>query len=222
MAIRVISGGSDFTDDEVIKSADVNDTIDELYNLAANNPAFWLNSNFYDVYDDFESYGTGTFTTNSKWTVSGTASIVTSTNAGGTGDECRLGTNTTQTHYIESKTLSVDKHKFFRLGFANGTKGSASNNVTLTISVTLGGSTASVLVVDGADNTTITSGGICVLIVALGSDQYDVYAGGKKIISAVTDIDPQIRITFNQQQVTNTDTTYLYVDDVVESKNTIG
>ena len=103
MAIRNASlGGSDWGNEE-LTSTDLNDTFDAVVNKVQTLSAFWLNSDLYDVYDDFDSYSTGAFTTNTNWTVSlsqtgyeiAYANISNTQNAGGSTNELHLYTGRT-------------------------------------------------------------------------------------------------------------------------------
>ena len=58
MAIKNTNlGGTDWAFEESpVAAADLNDTFDAAVVALRTNPAFWLNSDTYDVYDDFNSY----------------------------------------------------------------------------------------------------------------------------------------------------------------------
>jgi len=95
MAIRNIElgGASDWSDGQVLDDDDLNDTFDAVSDRSQSLSAFWLNTDLYAVWDDFEDETLGTYTTDTEWTITittagatatGTADIIVGTiNAGG-------------------------------------------------------------------------------------------------------------------------------------------
>jgi hypothetical protein len=241
MAIRNITlgGGSNFGS-ETLTSDDLNDTFEAAANKLKTMSAFWLNSYFYTVFDDFESYSVGAFTTGTKWTVatSGTGShtesvtIASSTNAGGSGKELILSTSTgggSSNDYsrcqLTSNTFSANKHKFLKL-FCDVDSGTGTGALTTSIAISFNGGTNYDTVFTGGKPG--TSGGAVargsaymeVHMVATGSNGFDCYVGGK-LIRSVTAASPQIIIrtqSTSDNAVSSASIHFLvYIDDVMES-----
>jgi len=189
-----------------------------------NNPSkkeFWIDSASHTVYDDFDSYGTGAFVTNTNWTItlsgvgSPSSTIVTSTNAGGSSDELRLvaATNNypqsvtavaTSKLLPSNKSIHIKGYTSFAASMLNG-----SSSATLTFN----GST--VTIVSGTTTTAIFD----ITIVALTGDVYDVYLGGKKVINASSTVSPQVTITAScGSSAAGGYSGTIYIDDVVYSK----
>lgn len=174
---------------------------------------FWINSDLHTVYDDFDSYTVGAFSSNSKWTVvAGTVEISNTQNAGGDTNELKL-TNAT----VEAIDLTPNVDKHFKL-FSNESAFVEDGHYSQVLVSFDGGSTETVIAsvtkgVAGNSSTVAHSITTDLTIVAKGSDEYDAYIGGK-LIETFTDATPTVR--FRTAGGTST-TTYLYIDDVVES-----
>lgn len=189
MAIRnTLLGGTDWNG-EAVTDYDLNDTFNAAYNLARQNPVFWLNSNFYNVYDDFESYSTGAFTSNAKWTVSvaggsSSCTIASSTTSGGTGKELILdavsgaGDNNSYDVIVNTETNLQNGHVHIRGYVSLG----STNIYAASFAVQLGTSGYTTITTSGSSTTRTHY--VDILIVALGSNLYDVYVNSKKIISS--------------------------------------
>lgn len=223
MAIRTVAlGGTDWTS-EILDSADLNDTIAALWDKVKTLTCFWLNSDLYDVYDDFNSYSTAAFPTNSKWTITGTANITATTNAGGDTKELQVIASHTgsgsATSTAKSILLADNKHTFARL-YASTTRSGVDNATTGSGQVRFGntGSYFSFLTGTNAGTDSATSS---VMVINTGTDAYDLYLGGKVVASytSVAAVDAQLEIRAYADGATSaTQTTYVYCDDVRQSK----
>jgi len=205
------------------------DTIVTMGDEDATEP-WYLSSTYYDVYDDFDSYSTGTFATNSKWDIAtvntGQCNITASTTAGGTTNELQMyqavsaGGSAPEISAI-ANAMTDNLSVWARLWIWQ-VKGSGYNNIVRT-------SYAYVTVDGGTTWTTIYTGGVYsnlnvktalqVLIVALGDDKYDVYCGGKKLASEQTASPLEFGVRFLGVNTTfSTGYAYMYMDDVRQLK----
>lgn len=231
MAIRnTAMGGTDWTAGELgLNSADLNDTFDAAFSKIQTLTMFWMNSDLSTVYDDFDSYPVGAFTTNSLWTVStvaytngiATSSIASSTTAGGSskelvlvakGEDGGLARNSTVT--VNTIGLSDDTHKYVRVAWSI----TAANN-GCSLEINFGSQTYTVIITGkDIDETQYFD----IKVIALGSNNYDVYVGGKKIYSNVNEADPQIyfRVTGGGAG-SSVSTITVYIDDVIESSGSV-
>jgi hypothetical protein len=236
MAIKnTLMGGTDWTTSDIITHTDLNDTFDKLYELGVSNPCFWLNSETYDVYDDFDSHSTGAFSSTADWTVSTTTAdgssashaIVVSNNANGgsTGKELALSA-TGSSSLVASATATLvaeqavnNRHCHLRIAGVLNYRHTANNTLAVTID---GGSTWYNYYSQsgGIDAATTTTTYTDFLVIALGGDEYDVYVGGRKLASAasVATLKPGVRIVRSSNGGSSPGTSYLYVDDAVQSK----
>lgn len=212
---------------EVILSADLNDTMDAAVEEFRNNPAFWLNTNTYDVFEDFNSISTTAhWGGNSTWTTttSGTPDateyydIVNSQIAGGTTNEFKLGVGSDggagddYTVTLSTSSIEPNRHIFARVACkSNG----GSNNISASFQVSINGSSF-YTVHTLQDRTTATTSYTNILIVAKGSDEYDVYGGGKLLASGVSDSTPNL--AFRVARGDSGVGLLAYIDDVRQSK----
>jgi len=243
MAIRNIAlgGASDFAyQEKPISSTDMNDTFDAAMTKIQSLSAFWLNSELYDVYDDFEGYSVGAFTDNSKWDItltsgvnaSGSASIASSTNAGGSGKELVLtgqsgSDSNTGAASAKTLTLTSNKHTFakFKLTWSSTRYSNSCSWYIYFGNATDGWSTVYSAGASGGDVTDRAAlqddPANTVLVVAKGSNVYDVYYGGKKILSSVTKTNgAQLEFGVSRAGYGVSGTMYMYIDDVRQSKTT--
>ena len=236
MAIRNVGlgGATDWSNGEILEAPDLNDTFDAGTSKIQTLTTFWLNSDLYDVYDDFESYSVGAFTTNDDWTISTSgggspgASIVEG-DLFETGSEkyLRFGANSFSSSHVGTttasaitKNLSQNKHKHIKLSYElHGYIGA----VTTSTQVRLG-SSSTITLVSNAGQTTVT-GFVDLLVIAKGNNLYDVYNGPKKILSNTEQVDPQIAITTRiVDTISNSGWNgwgFTRIDDVVESKSAV-
>lgn len=204
-------------------STDLNDTFDAAFSLITTLTTFWLNSDLQTVYDNFDSYSVGAFTSNAKWTVATTnasAAVASSTNAGGSDKEIVLtcSNSTGGSASITSLGLTDDTHKSIKMKCTSTAGGNS--DASTSIELQFGGVDYTVASWSGPDNVTMSA--YCgILIIALGSNNYDIYVGSSKIASNVNTADPNIRLKLNKTSVSNTDTNVLYIDDVVESSGSV-
>jgi len=228
MAIRNNSlGGTDWGN-EGLTYTDLNDTFDAATSKIQSLSAFWLNDELYDVYDDFDSYSTGAFTGNTKWSTSGDIDIVNSQNAGGTTNEVRIKAyqfaNGSDTSSITSLDLDNNKHTYFRLYSSWGL--SNDNFSDHEVRIIINGSTYKIFdnSFPGAGSTHI-SGNLKsdVLIIAKGSNIYDIYLGGKKVGNdvTITDLEIEIENYVNAGGSSSNLTLNTYIDDIRQSKSVI-
>lgn len=140
---------------------------------------WFLDENSYDYYDDFEDYSIGSFTTNSKWTVSLSSTTATIESSGGF-KQLKLTGGGTAT--IDTNTdFQQGKEYWFSIYIygANGTQ--------------TGGGVSFGVRVNGGSFTTFTSIGInangaaqCEIYVLATYNEnnlWDIYVGGSKVIS---------------------------------------
>lgn len=234
MAIKNdLLGGTDWVDEGLVYT-DLNDTFDAVVEKIQSLSAFWLNSDLYDEYENFNSYSTGAFTTNTDWdvTLTGTyaySDIVASSNAGGTTNELRVGVQTrkgtgNKSAVVKSKTIDSNKHTFCRLyGSMAAYK---DDTTTYSISFDNGttwytvGSITAPNITNASATGTFTSD---MLVIAKGSDSYDIYIGGKKVGSNVSIAAPQIgfKVDCGYTDTSDGTSTYMYVDDIRQAKSEI-
>ena len=234
MSIRNdLLGGTDWAANDILTSADLNDTFDAAWEAAGSSPGFYLNSNFYDVYDNFDSYSTGAFSPTSLWTTSGTVEISATTNAGGSTQEAKVQAilsgfvNGSDTASLAATDLTENRHVWARLycectmSEDSGDNDSKAGYIRVRI-----GSSSQVKFFERTNQGNNSDGGTVycytnVLVVALGSDNYDVYIGGKKVISNYNTAD--LTLSFDTYVSKSTATSggsiamNLYLDDVRQS-----
>ena len=239
MAIRGSAlGGTDWGN-EGLTYTDLNDTFNALTNKVQTLTTFWLNSDLYEVYDDFESYSTGNFETNAKWDITitltsggtgnyGTSTIESSTAAGGTGKELKLFAygnyqysgyrNATVT--AVSNDLPSNKHVFTRLYYGNNNARWASNSV---IQVGLNSYQTIYQIPSNVDSqVSYPFVNSLLLVIAKGGNYYDVYVGGKLIQSNVYTTSPQLQFrVFSQSGNSTGSRSQLHIDDVRISKGSV-
>jgi hypothetical protein len=190
--------GNNVLEREVVKAEDMNDTIDAMVNKVQTLTAFWLNSELYDIYDDFDSYSTGTFTTNDKWTVTATKtgsgaaisniSILESQLAGGSGKELYIrsqanlsGGNTAGMNVkVETKEFPKNRHIFARIrSKVEQSRIATSSEVRLVF-----GGTNYVFdfgFEQDVQHTNMPHRYFNLNVIAKGNDLYDIYIGGFKV-----------------------------------------
>ncbi len=210
--------------------------------LGSSTPWF-LDSNAYDVYDDFESYSLGAFADNAKWThtgvnVSAGAYSATIVNSGYPGDATKQLANRT---YFSSNAkvsssaslitkiinLSTNKHTYIPLYIAFDNYGEDGMSSTVYVSfdkgtnydlcVRMSKSSSSIIqevVVNCYSN---------ILVIAKGSNQYDCYVNGN-LFRTITDASFQIWVrqtvgsTYNGQAGYGG---YFYIPRVIQSKASV-
>ena len=211
MAVRTIAlGGTDWTDEEVLTHTDLNDTIDAMSSKVKTLSAFWLNSDLYEVYDNFNSYPTAAFTTNSLWTITGTASIVESTNAGGDTKEFYAISGAGAT----TKLLTENRHTFVRMY-----TGTQSRRADASAAVVCRfGNTGDYFSLNSqsAAGQPFAWALSCIYVINTADGAYDLYIGGKKVASysGVSAANAQLDIL---SITTGFAEAYWYMDDVRQS-----
>jgi len=178
---------------------------------------WYFDSDKYTVYDNFNSYSTGTFSSNTKWTASSNNYIVASTNAGGDTKEVEMRSVDTTNKLVTLKAidLTANKSTWFRYWLSHTYVGQGT-----------GGTPRAYVTIDGGTNYyEIYQGGMGqnanvsfaneILVVALGSGVYDVYSGGKKVISSNTPSTFELGIKIQGVDRTSVDEyVRIYIDDV--------
>jgi len=157
--------------------------------------ALWYHdSSAYTVYDDFESYGTGTFTTNAKWTVTlestGTCTIESSTLSGGTGKEVKIyGTAATYTWRgakVETNNLPADQtgywFRFYMIDSHGAYNPDGDEEAYLIVNGT------EYLIFNHENNQRAGAGINSTCLVYKNGSTYDVYYGGKAIVTGLSTI----------------------------------
>jgi hypothetical protein len=193
---------------------------------------WYLDSNAYDVYDDFESYGLGTFTTNAKWTVTNyisnanyaaTTTIVNNGYSASSGKDIKLYAYQTASVsgncYADITTinLSANKHKYF---VCRDDGNSTDTAFTISSQSIFGGQTYTIF------NRTNTDGSFSIyaeiLIIAKGSDQYDIYINGV-LVGSVTSGSIQISIRANKSTAgsNNGGQATIHIPFILESKASV-
>ena len=207
---------------EVLNSVDLNDTFDAAYELILGLTTFYFNTSLYDVYDDFDSYSTGAFSTNTNWTVSGgTVTVETSTNAGGSNQELKIHADAT-TSTVSTKELTKDKHTFIRCyAIADGL---SNNTISGSASVRFANTGAYFPIfswgISGVQTGSCTSQ---VMVINTAAGAYDLYVGGKRVAqySSVSDANAKIldfSVAASAGGAATQYRTTLYIDDVRQSK----
>ena len=222
-------GGTDWAPGEFLNSTDLNDTFDAAYAYLQKLSNFWLNSDLYDAYDDFESYSLGAFTTNSKWTVGsvtgdGTVTIVSDdTPTGSTSKVLQLdigdGDTSASNVTVNTILLADNKHKHIKCALKSS-QNSSSGSEWGNIAVKLGSSGTEYNLLEESpegNNSILSELYFDVSVVAKGSGDYDLYFGGRLMEAGISEADPQlyfiVSTQFNQ--------TIFQIDDVVESGSSI-
>lgn len=231
------TSSDDVFEREVVKAVDINDTFDALVNKVQTLTAFWLNDELYDVYDDFESYSVGAFSSNAKWDVNiingGSADIVLSTVSGGTSKELRFGRTTSSSSDTGDTSGAIlkmidypsNKHAFMRVALGGSTSGPSGgvleHRVRTEVSFNKGTNYDDALNFSSSSGTLGSSSGFTTIhVVAKGSDQYDCFIGGK-LVRTVTDGSFEIWIRGTLGRISNVSSSQTYIDDVRVSKGVV-
>ena len=235
MAVKNIrlGGADEFENKKPINAEDLNDTFDAAVDKVQTLTTFWLNDFLYDVYDDFESYSVGEFTSNAKW------DFTTTVNAGsgltlsgdiqssnpwleGTTKSILLTCNTGSaagngTVVLESKTIPNDRHIFAKYSYDSFNEFSGAS---LSLFFQLG-NISEYTIYSGGTGSRGKSGWL--FCRAKGAGFYDVYIDGLLIINNLeTTSDNNFRITLNAlSNSSNTGTSSFRLDDVRVSKHEV-
>ena len=236
MAIRNVGlgGATDWSNGEILEAPDLNDTFDAGTSKIQTLTAFWLNPDLYDVYDDFESYSIGAFTTNAKWLVediiggsggsSSAIEITNSTNAGGSGKELYIraqanlsGTSRTRDVRLTTQDLPKNHHFFGRVMTQVIQSRFASNAV-----VQFAGQTMDFGFGQDVQHTGLGPRYHNFNVIAKGNDLYDVYLGGRRVLNNHSN--PSGQWTFRVYAVGNSSNGHewvTYLDDIRVSKSAV-
>lgn len=230
-------GGTDWLSTDSALYNDLNDTFDAVYKATTTLTAFWLNDFLYDVYDDFDSYSTGSFTTNTKWNIAtsseapdanGFADIQTST-INTSGKELKLTSRGEASGgpyegkvILTSLLLGANKHTFLKIKNTIGQTTESTDAISTIIEV--GNTTDGWTIVKQIDNeslSTYQSKGsefeLELKIFAKGDNDYDVYCD---LIPTTVNLTTalQIRITNLTDVDSDTILNTTIIDDVRQSK----
>jgi hypothetical protein len=247
MAIRNtnLGGATNWTDPEVLYSADLNDTITAMANWAKTLTAFWLNADLRTLFDDFSGYTTDAAVPGTKWTLTTsttggdrTPTFITrgSTNAGGTNKEGELdcsntyGASRSCTGSVKTVGLTANKHKYMKIytSISHASGSSAPTTVGyLKVSFDKDSTTTTINIDGGDSNSQVTTQVASILtsitVIAKGSNQYDCYVGGK-LVQTVTDASFEIRLNAYSQIANASNglqTNKTYITDVYESSGSV-
>lgn len=242
MAIKnTLLGGTDWVGKEHFKSEDLNDTFNALTGKIQTLSAFWLNDELYDVYDDFESYDVGSFTTNDKWDVTISASpscvaettIELSTQAGGTSKELRLNSATTGTANtnaqvtVSTNNLEQGKHFYCKCRFVQNKGGTTETYQNLhTAIITFSGTNyalvnEAILGYRGDVPGDLLSHIFEVKVISKGVNNYDFYVNQILVGSNINTTTPSVSFFGKVRSpfgVTRGSSVFCYIDDVRVSK----
>lgn len=217
---------------EGLKGEDLNDTFNAVVERTQTLSVFYLNDELYDVYDDFNSYSVGalpstlwTTTTSGADASSLGASVVTSTNAGGSANEVfiraegSINATRTWTATITSNSLANNKHVFARC-YSRIATGTGESDTSTKVSIDGSNYYNLMKGLGDTDSREMEALGM-ILVVAKGSNVYDLYVGGKKVQADVTVANLEISFQAKTDGFNDTRWSYLYIDDVRQSKTAI-
>lgn len=152
--------------------------------------------------------------------------VVNSTNAGGSTNELNVKAQaglaqSSATATIEAISLTADRHTFMKMYCQKSHSGSNGTH-TQAVDVSIdGGSTWFEIFGGGQNDDENASCLTSVLVVAKGSDTYDLYLGGKKVDADVVNASFTIQIRADMTRNAGTVISQFYIDDIVQSKGTI-
>jgi len=183
---------------------------------------WFFDSRFYEVYENFDSYSTGAFASNTNWTIggSGNATISATQNAGGTTNELYLygggGNDKTATTLV----LKPNRHTYARVYCYAYLLGSNTSSYYCAVRFGNTGSYYNFLSggSSGVHEINVLSS---VLVIANGNNNYDLYVGGKLVASYsdVTEANAQLDFkAYGASGVSTSGQGHLYIDDVRQSK----
>lgn len=220
---NTLLGGTDWANNDNISHTDLNDTFNAAWDKIRTLSTFWLNSDLYTVYDDFDTEDVGSITTNTKWTFAsqnGDTAVAASTNAGGATRELVLTATDTadnlDTASAVSKLLLANHHTFVKLYCSTGAGGFATNTCNVRFSKA-GGYYA---IVSGRGNNFAS----LIHVINTDTGDYDLYIAGKLVAqyAAIADANAQIEFTVTAKDEGSADTaaSTMYIDDIRQSSHT--
>lgn len=214
MAIKnTLFGGTDWNDAEVLETVDVNDTFDAAYNKIIEKTTFWNDSEWFTVYDSFAaSVAAG------KWDISGTVAWSNTSNAGGDASgEAKLTqvAGTISSSHIISNALPQNKNAYHFKGRVLTVAGNTGGNLHYILSFRERDGTNTTMWNDGQQNTNVSKNFyFSILVLKTAADTYDVYMGGKMIVT-ISDADLEIGLRIsNSQTSANNGSATIFMDDV--------
>jgi len=214
-------GGTDWAADEKLASADLNDTFDAAYNVLQTLSTFWLNSDLYSEYENFNSESTGAISSNTNWTFSGTTSIVESTNAGGETKELYIHAASTgaANSYAETKLLDDNRHTFCRV-YAQVRATGSITDANVQAGFAKDSNYYNIITIASSGSGQYISCLSCIHVINTGDGAYDLYIGGKKVASysGVSASDAQLQIRCDVDGGGgDTAQAIAYIDDIRQS-----
>ncbi len=225
-------GGTDWTDSEGITTTDLNDTFDAAAEKIKGLTTFFLNSFLYDVWDDFDSYSLGTFTTNTLWDITNTApSGITSTSEiiastiNASGRSLKLTTTTTGTATVNggsvafTKTLTANKHTSCKIKYSASSLSAGGMYNRIIISV--GNPTDGWTTCSTKGNMGSVTDTQWFYIVANGSGNYDVWIGAEKTEVNSLTIAAQLKIETSVNETNISRYANVEIDDVYQSGGSV-
>lgn len=224
------SDNASVAEKEILFSDDLNDTLDELGNKINTLTMFWLNSDLYETLDDFESYSTGAFTSTGDWTITAsgtgtTSEIVSSTNSGGTGKELHIKvTSSSGSVSADYAGFDANHHAHCKIGMSFIADSNTGVNSTTVVRFYVGSTYVVLFEKINQGELWSTEGSVInldVKVVALGSNQYDVYVGGKKAASSITEATPTLKFYVNAADDATSSTAEMWVDDIRQSRGSV-
>jgi len=168
-----------------LKSVDLNDTFNAAFDSIKTAVPFWLNSDLYVVSEDFESYGTGAFTTQGDWTITSSAGsyssagagIVTSTNAGGSGDELHLYLTAGSTSYVEAKFNGLTANRHTHISVFSGIWSNTNQAHSVKVQFGETGTWYNIWNSNSDSGSIVQEFSTPIFIVNVGAGDYDLYLG---------------------------------------------
>jgi len=212
MAIKNTNlGGTDWATNDYLLSTDLNDTFDAAYDKLKEKTTFWRLSEWYTVYDSFASV-----VSSSLWSTSGSVVHSATNLAGGDASgEAKVSVGRNSTSYIVSNALPNNKNAYHFKGYFVTIPGSTSGNLHYIMYFRQRNGTLTQMFDSSTFNANPTlSFYFSILVVKTASDTYDVYMGGKNLVT-ISDSDLEFGIAISDNQTSANDgSATVYIDDV--------
>jgi len=171
---------------------------------------FWINSNSYSDYDNFDSLDTN------KWTVA-TTSIGSGGSVTVSGNRLIIKNYVNGETYAQTKLIPANTSYAAGISIALVSRNDSDSQVTAGVKLYSGGgvtytsSTAYTLSQAGSPSADNGIAKTIVQVIAKDNNVYDVYLGGEKVISDYTSTSPQLRF-FVTDNAYDEDSIVLYID----------
>ena len=216
---------------EIVSSKDLNDTFNGIHDFAISNTVWWMNSNFYDVYDDFSSYTVGNAIVDAtKYDTSTTGSggtrvfdCQTNNSPGGSAQNARFrhaggasGSPTTYLLKIINLSQNVHKHMKIRLILSHAAFSTITN--TIAVSFNKGTNYDTLLTTTSGSFLSGIDVSTHIHMIAKSSNEYDCYVGSR-LYRSVTDSSPEIWLrTTNSGTNEGSNVMEVRLNDIFENK----